>query len=158
MNKKFPFVEIPSHLLNILGEPDKGTRLYRVFGREEDVRPWFDAICEVTPGLGSMSPGGIYAYVKVSRPAVHKRLKEGRLTGFFFHQVMDGRFFKDRKRLDEGGRPFILIPVVEARAWAEELKERQELADEERSISDTTRKYDSIEKPPRSWRKSLRKD
>jgi len=33
MNKEFPFVEIPSHLLKHLGEADAGTRLYRVYGK-----------------------------------------------------------------------------------------------------------------------------
>ncbi len=158
MDKEFPFVTVPLHLIEHFGEPDPGTRLYRKYGDEGDMRAWFDAVCEVCKGPGSMSPGGISGYVKVSRPAVHKRLKEGRLTGFFFHQVKEGRFFKDRKRLAEGGRPYCYIPVVEARAWAEELKERADLAMEERSIPPTTQEHDSIIKAPRDWRKKLKKD
>jgi hypothetical protein len=103
-----------------------------------------------------MSPGGVSGYVKVSRPAVHKRLKEGRLTGFFFHQVTDGRFFKDRKRLEDGGRPYIYMPVVEARAWAQQLKEREDLANEEGSISHETHKHDGILKAPRNWKKKIK--
>ena len=128
MNKEFPFVEIPSHLLKYLGKPDPHTRLYRVFGEESDVEAWFQAVWEICKDGGSISTGGVCGYVKVSRPAVHKRLKEGRLTGFFFHQIEEGRFFKGRKKLAEGGRPYILIPVSECKAWAEELKERKELA------------------------------
>lgn len=131
MDKEFPFVKISCDQLKHLGEPDQGTRLYRAYGTEADHADWFDAVCEVCEGLGSVSPGGVSGYVKVSRPAVHKRLKEGRLTGFFFHQVREGRFFKDRKKLAEGGRPYIYIPVVEARAWAQELKKRKQLAGSE---------------------------
>jgi len=49
-----------------------------------------------------------------------------------------------------------LIPVSECKAWAEELKERKELALEEQSIPETTRKYDSVEKAPRDWKKTIK--
>ena len=153
MAKEFPFVEVPAHLLKLVGKPDPGTRLYRRYGTEADLAPWFEAVWEICKGKGSVSPGTVSAYAKVSRPAVHKRLREGRLTGFFFHQTKPGRFFKDRKTLDKGGRPYIFIPVTESKAWAEELKERQDLAREDRKIPETTRKYDGIIKAPRNWRK-----
>ena len=158
MGKDFPFVRIKKELLKRLGRPDPGTRLYRAYGTEADSEAWFDAVWEVCDDEKAISPGGVAMYVKVSRPAVHKRLKEGRLTGFYFHQTKEGRFFKGRKKLDEGGRPYIFIPVSECKAWAEELKERKELTEEEMSIPETTRKYDSVEKPPRGWRKSIKEE
>jgi hypothetical protein len=158
MKKVFPFIKIPSELLDRLGEPDPGTRLYRKIGTEADTEAWFQAVFEVCEeGGGTISPGGVTRYVKVSRPAVHKRLKEGRLTGFLFHRVEDRRFLKGQK-LVEGGHPYILIPVSECRAWGDELRDRRELAKEEMSIPPTTTKHDAVLKPPPDWKKRIKKD
>jgi hypothetical protein len=126
MKKDFPFVQIPEHLKKFIGEPDPGIRLYRAYGGEEDMDKWFDAVVEICHGEGSVSPGGAAGYAKVSRPAVHKRLKEGRLTGFLFHVMENGKFFKDKKKLIDGGRPYSYIPVSECKTWANELKKRRD--------------------------------
>jgi hypothetical protein len=154
MNKEFPFVEIPANLLERVGRPDPETRLFRAYGSEADIGKWYEAVWEICRGEGSISPGGVSGYVKVSRPAVHKRLKEGRLTGFFFHLIVEPRFFKGRKKLEEGGRPYIEIPVVEAKAWAEELASRKGLLEEEQSIPPTSQKYDGVLRSPRNRGKS----
>ena len=125
MAKEFPFINIPNHLRTSVGNPDEGTRIYRRYGSEDDVEDWFNAVCDICQGDGTVSPGGVSMYVKVSRPAVHKRLKEGRITGFMFHTVKNGRFFKGRKKLQDGGTPLICIPVSECKAWAEEMKNRR---------------------------------
>jgi hypothetical protein len=155
MLKDFPFVDIPEHLLKHVGKPDPGTRLFRAYGSEAELTKWFEATWEICRGEGAVSPGGVCGYVKVSRPAVHKRLKEGRLTGFFFHLVIEGRFFKGRKKLAEGGHPYAMIPVLEAKAWAEELSNRKELLEEAQSIPPTTKKHDGILESPRNWRKEI---
>jgi molybdopterin/thiamine biosynthesis adenylyltransferase len=126
LKHNFPFVEIPNYMKNRIGKKDPCTRLFRRQGTEEEVSEWFESICEICEGLGVLSPGGVSMYVRVSRPAVHKRLKEGRLTGFFFHQVSDGKLFKDRKKMQDGGLPYCFIPVSECKAWAEELRIRRE--------------------------------
>lgn len=151
LKKDFPFVEIPSHLTDRIGEPDKGTRLYRRYGTENDSRDWFDAVCEICEGLGSVSPGGVSMYAKVSRPAVHKRLKEGRLTGFLFHIIKDGKFLKHRKKMQDGGFPYCFIPVSECKAWAQELKVSRNKVDYEQNTSD------KFMKPPRTYRKKIKK-
>lgn len=125
LSPDFPFVHIPGHLSDRIGNPNEGTRLYRRYGKESEIEDWFDAVYEICQGNGSVSPGGVAMYVRVSRPAVHKRLKEGRLTGFLFHQIEEGRFFKGRKRLKDGGMPYCCIPVSECKAWAEEMKKRR---------------------------------
>lgn len=158
MSKEFQFVKIPPHLAKQLGEPDSGTRLHRAYGSEADMEAWFEAVWEVCEEEKAISPGGVAGYVKVSRPAVHKRLKEGRLTGFFFHLIKEGRFFKGKKKLAEGGRPYIFIPVSECKAWAEELKERKGLAKEEMSIPETTKKHDAVLKAPLDWERRIKKD
>lgn len=152
MTKEFPFVEIPNHLKEVVGNPDEGTKIYRRFGTEEDIEEWFNAVCEICHGDGSVSPGGVSMYAKVSRPAVHKRLKEGRLTGFMFHKIKNGKFLKSRKKLDEGGHPYICIPVSECKAWAEKMKKRRgETIEPERKLKSN----EQFNKPPKNWRSKI---
>jgi len=62
-------------------------------------------------------------YAPVSRAAVHKRLKEGKLTGFFFHVTHRRRNFFG---LDLSTRELAIgfIPVSECKAWRAELEQR----------------------------------
>ena len=70
-----------------------------------------------------VSPGGVSMFAPVSRAAVHKRLKEGRITAFCFHVVHDEKtFFGTTRKAKE--RPYIYIPISECKAWAKELQER----------------------------------
>ncbi|HWR59591.1 MAG TPA: hypothetical protein VN328_11950 [Thermodesulfovibrionales bacterium] len=157
VDKNFPFVVIPDDLRQSLGKQDPGTRVFRAYGSEEDCKKWFESVLKICRGEGSVSPGGVSMYAGVSRPAVHKRLKEGRLTGFFFYLLEGGKLFKDRKKISEGGRPYIYIPVSESKAWAEELKRRpsrMETQDEEVSRDDVK---GTIMKAPRGWRKRLKR-
>jgi len=115
-------VQIPKEIAHIFGECDPGTRIYRATGTEEENGLWFDAICSVCPD-GTVSPGGAGMYAPVSRPAVHKRMKDGKLTAFLFHVT--------RKKVNWLGRPrevrtspYVYVPVVELKAWALEIKAR----------------------------------
>ena len=69
----------------------------------------------------AVTRGAVSLYVPVGRAAVHKRLKEGRLTGFFYE-------ITHRKRSLFGGSKEVreldvaLIPVSECQGWADELK------------------------------------
>jgi hypothetical protein len=121
MSTEFPFVEIPEELFSIIGEPDPGTRLYRQVGSREESGKWFGAICDYVGQ--TVSPGGVVMYVKASRSAIYKRLKEGRLSAFCFHvlkpemRIFGGRYYRSS--------PFIYIPVEEAKAWGKEQAARQ---------------------------------
>ena len=81
------YIKIPSHYLPIIGEADEGTRMYRAYSSDVSFMVWWDAICEICGEESSVSPGGVAMYIKVSRAGVHKRMKEGRLTAFMFHDV-----------------------------------------------------------------------
>ena len=156
MKKDFPFVEIPDALREIVGEPDPDTRMYRAYGSQDNVAEWFDTVSEICPE-GTVSPGGVSMYAGVSRPGVHKRLKEGRLTGFFYHTVKDGLFFKDRKKLEDGGRPYGLIPVSECRAWHQELKNKRDRTEADKEAAgdgDWDGKF--LDKPLKNWRNKVR--
>ena len=121
MDENFPFVEIPDEALEVIGKPDPGTRLYRASGPEEGSGPWFEIVDLV--GGPTVSPGGAGMFAPVSRAAVHKRLKEGKLTAFCFHvtSTRTSIFGKPRKVRE---MPFVYIPSSELKAWAVELEER----------------------------------
>lgn len=127
MDKDFPFIDIPEQYKNIIGQPDQNSRLYRAYGDRRVLVKWIEAVNEICGQESNVSPGGAASIVGVTRAAVHKRLKEGRLTGFCFYVVEDAEiFFLKFTRLEESGRPNICdIPVVECLAWAEDLDARR---------------------------------
>lgn len=142
-------VEIAQRLLPLVGEPDKGTRLYRAYAEVEDFERWFEVVCEICEPDGSVSPGGVSMYARVSRAGVHKRLREGRLTGFVFHKMRRTKIL--RRRTVEEGRAIILIPVAECRAWAALLKSRlsqDEAAREAYGDGDYVGRF--LDEPPRT--------
>jgi hypothetical protein len=104
-----------------VGEPDVGTRVFRREGLESECGEWFQALDRFTGPL--VSPGGVSMFAPVSRAAVHKRLKEGRMTAFCFHAIATKTGFFGRKKTVRES-PLVYIPVSECKAWAEELKER----------------------------------
>ena len=62
-------------------------------------------------------------YCPVSRAAVYKRIKEGRLSLFLFHVTRrKTALFGGKKVVRE--MPYGYIPVSEVRAWRNELEER----------------------------------
>jgi hypothetical protein len=67
--------------------------------------------------------GGAAARAGVSRAAVHQRLKDGKLTGFFYYSTKPRRFLfgapKTKRELSLG-----YIPVSECLAWRKELEKR----------------------------------
>jgi hypothetical protein len=117
----FPFVEIPEELEAIVGKRKPGTRIYRRDGSQEESSVWFDLLTEI---IGpSVSPGGVGMYCPVSRAAVYKRIKEGKLSIFLFHVTYrKTTLFGKNKILRD--HPYGYIPASEARAWREELEER----------------------------------
>jgi len=117
----FPFIEIPEELYPIVGKPDPGTRLYRRDGSQEEASVWFELLTEI---IGpSVSPGGAGMYCPVSRAAVYKRVKEGKLSMFLFHVTWrQTTLFGKNKILREN--PYGYIPASELRAWRDELEKR----------------------------------
>jgi hypothetical protein len=118
---EFPFVEIPQELERIVGKPDPGTRMYRRDGSQEESSVWFDLLTEI---IGpSVSPGGVGMYCPVSRAAVYKRIKEGKLSIFLFHVTSRTTTLFGKNKILRGN-PYGYVPASEARAWREELEER----------------------------------
>ncbi|MEM7147124.1 MAG: hypothetical protein AAF591_18540 [Verrucomicrobiota bacterium] len=118
---RFPFVKIPIEAQKVFGVPDGGTRVYRAEGTEGEAGEWYDAVTAVAGP--TVSPGGASMFAPVSRPAVHKRVKEGNLTAFCFHvtRTRKGLFGKQRKARET---PFVYVPISELKAWAHELEAR----------------------------------
>ena len=112
-------VDIPKELLPFVGTPDPGTRIYRTEGDSDECATWFDKLVEAY--LDSVvSPGGVSMFAPVSRAAVHKALREGRLTAFLFHEVKQRRSLFGTQRAHRKN-PFIYIPVIECKGWAKAL-------------------------------------
>ncbi|MCG8602494.1 MAG: hypothetical protein MI807_20275 [Verrucomicrobiales bacterium] len=121
MEEDFPYVVIPEEALPAIGTPDPGTRLYRTWGPEEGSGPWFEAMTAIVGP--TVSPGGASMFAPVSRAAVHKRIKEGKLSAFCFHveSTRASLFGKQRKKRNT---PYVYIPASELKAWAVELEDR----------------------------------
>lgn len=118
---KDPYIQVPAEIEHIFGPKDEGTRIYRTDGNEAENAIWFEAVNEVAGSV--VSPGGAGMFAPVSRAAVHERMKEGKLTAFFFTVKRESTNIMGRPR-ESRGTPFIFIPVSELKAWAEEIKER----------------------------------
>ncbi|AOS43708.1 hypothetical protein Verru16b_00761 [Lacunisphaera limnophila] len=121
MSTEFPFVVVPEELHKVFGVPVPGTHLFHKEGPQEETSFWADAVFHLAGPC--VSPGGVSMYAPVSRAAVHKRLKDGKLSGFFFH-------INQRKRnffgVDLSTRELAIgyIPVSECKAWKAELEQR----------------------------------
>lgn len=119
METAFPFVEIPEDLYPVLGRPEPGTRIYHMVGAEEESGPWFEALTDV---IGpSVSPGGVSMFCPVSRAAVHKRLKESRLSAFYFETTHHATTLFGKRR-PKRETALCYIPVSECKAWKAELE------------------------------------
>lgn len=134
MKTDFPYIEIPEHLSTLIGDPDRGTRMYRQYGTEDEMSTWFDAVVEICKPEGSVSPGGAAGYARVSRAGIHKRMKQGRLTAFLFNVVEDSKLLKGVKKLADGRMPYVYIPVSECKAWRKQLERAPESAEKEKEI------------------------
>jgi len=122
MSTEFPFVKIPPELAGRFGKPDEGTRMYRVKGSYENCGRWYDALHSM-PGESFVSPGGVSMYVPVSRAAVHKRMKQGKLTAFLYQVTHKVKTFWGTER-EARTTPFVYIPVSECKAWTKEIEQR----------------------------------
>jgi hypothetical protein len=117
----FPFVRIPPEFEFIIGKCDPGTRIFRREGSQEESSMWFDLLTEI---IGpSVSPGGVGMYCPVSRAAIYKRIKEGNLSIFWFTVTHRKTTLFGRSRIGRGD-PYGYVPVIEARAWRQELEVR----------------------------------
>ena len=126
---QFPFIEVPPELRRIVGEPTPGTRAYRREGTYKECGAWFEALGEHYKGDVGLSTNGVIMFVPVSRAGVHKRIREGKLTAFFFYVTHDETtLFGATRKAKE--RPFIVVSVSECKAWAEELKRRVGFVDD----------------------------
>jgi hypothetical protein len=142
------FVEIPEHLIEIVGVLDPGTRLYRAYGTEKDSTKWFDAVFEICQGDGAVSPGGAAGYAKVSRPGVHQKLKAGGLTGFVYH--VESESFFGKKQLSANASTYCFIPVSECKEWAQELaKKRDKLEVNKEAMGDGNFNDMYLDTPPK---------
>jgi hypothetical protein len=126
---QFPFIEVPKDLHKIVGEPTPGTRAYRREGTHAECGQWIEDLGLHYKGDVGISPAGVTMFVPVQRAAVHKRIKEGKLTAFFFYITrIDSTFFGSKRKVKL--RPYILLSMSECKAWVAEMKRRMGYVDE----------------------------
>ncbi len=82
---QFPFIEVPKELHKLVGEPTPGTRAYRREGSFKECGEWLEKLGEYYKGDVGLSTSSVVLFVPVSRASVYKRIKEGKLTAFFFY-------------------------------------------------------------------------
>jgi hypothetical protein len=117
----FPYVQVPEKLLAVVGDREPDTRIYRKSGPEEQSGYWFDVLMDQYGQL--ISPGGVSMYAPVSRAAVHKRMKEGKLTCFLYLSTHRKRgLFGTEREVRESNMSY--IPVSECKAWGKEIMQR----------------------------------
>ena len=126
---EFPFIEVPEDLRKIVGEPTSGTRAYRREGTHAECGQWIEDLGLHYKGDVGISPAGVTMFVPVQRAAVHKRIKEGKLTAFFFYITnVESTFFGTKRKVKL--RPYILLSMSECKAWVAEMKRRMGYVDE----------------------------
>ena len=126
---EFPFIEVPKDLRKIVGEPTPGTRAYRREGTHAECGQWIEDLGLHYKGDVGISPAGVTMFVPVQRAAVHKRIKEGKLTAFFFYITrIEDTFFGSKRKVKM--RPYILLSLSECKAWVAEMKRRMGYVDE----------------------------
>lgn len=126
---QFPFIEVPQELRRIVGDPTPGTRAYRREGTFAECGQWYQTLGEHYKGDVGLSPSGVSMFVPVTRAAVHKRIREGKLTAFIFYITREEKSFLGVKRKAKL-RPYIFLSVIECQAWAAEMKRKAGYVDE----------------------------
>ena len=126
---QFPFITVPKELHEVVGYPTPGTRAYRREGTHAQCAEWFEVLGEYYKGDVGLSTNGVVLFVPVSRAGVHKRIKEGKLTAFFFYVTDEETTLFGAKRKAKQ-RPYIAVSVSECKAWAAEMKRKVGYIDE----------------------------
>jgi hypothetical protein len=120
---EFPYLKITKELLKTVGPADEETRIFRQSGNHMDFICWVNDLREVLKG-NVMPATWVPTYVGVSRAAVHKRIKSGRLTMFVFEHVeleLNLRF----KHVERKKGEFAYCVRTECEAWFDEIRRRE---------------------------------
>jgi hypothetical protein len=125
----FPFIEVPKELRPIVGNPTPGTRAYQREGTFQECGEWLEKLGEYYKGDVGLSTSSVVLFVPVSRASVYKRIRDGKLTAFFFYVThQETRLFGAKRKAKE--RPFIVVSVSECKAWAQEMKRKVGFVDD----------------------------
>ena len=145
---QFPFIEVPKDLRKIVGEPTPGTRAYRREGTHAECGQWIEDLGLHYKGDVGISPAGVTMFVPVQRAAVHKRIKEGKLTAFFFYITrVESTFFGTKRKVKL--RPYILLSMSECKAWVAEMKRRMGYVDEPKTEKEAKEALEFAETDPK---------
>lgn len=115
-------MSVPNDLQIVVGKYDNETKSYNAYGNEGQVGYWYEALIKCFGGV--VAANEVSMFVPASRMAIHKRVKEGRLTVFNFHSepATKGLFFNKKEKRE---RAYTFVPICECRSWANEIKARK---------------------------------
>ena len=97
-----PMMISNSLVLGLVGEPTPGTRAYRREGTFKECGEWLEKLGEYYKGDVGLSTSSVVLFVPVSRASVYKRIKEGKLTAFFFYVTHEETTVVRRKAQSQG--------------------------------------------------------
>ena len=121
MLTKYSFLTpIHKRLYRIFGKPEPGTTIYKEKGPFHVAQAWYYAL-KLAVGDVIAVPS-VSLYIPISRNAIHKRIKEGRLSCFQFKI----EYSKDDKVSESLARerPHAFVPVSECEVWLQEFNDR----------------------------------
>lgn len=119
MEQEFPYLKIKPNLLKVVGPPDEDTRIFRQSGIQMSFHSWMFNLQDEMKG--NLIPSNwVPEFVGVSRAAVHKRIKAGRLTMFVF-DLMDHKLTVLMKYKEVRICDFSYCVRSECFAWYEEI-------------------------------------
>lgn len=113
-------ISIPSKLHVAFGEP--GSTTPNVFEQEGDVwhaLSWFNVLRKVVGEVVALPT--VSLLVPVSRNAIHKRIKEGKLSVFKYTVIESGEGVSESLNR---GRPHAFVPVLECKLWFQDMHDR----------------------------------
>ncbi len=151
----FPYVEVPDEALAVVGERMEGTRIYEQWGSPEDGAHYLDFISRLYGGL--VSPGRGSEIVGVTRAAVHKRMKAGKLTAFLYRSSIDRIKLGPFKVPDAKVTPCCYIPTSELLAWREEILNRARAKIEAMTTTESDESMSFMCKSIRDAKRELKK-
>src|ERR1700722_12500658 len=115
MSTDFPFVEVSKNLQRYVGKVKKGKHEYEAEGDEDKYRDWVEVLVEQKE-LPLVTFTWAPIYVGVSREAVYKRCREGKLTIFYFYINQSVPLLKRFKYVKSS---YAFLSLSELKAWRE---------------------------------------
>ncbi len=119
-------IRIPKELHVAFGSPSPNSpTVYQKEGGVNHAQDWYRALRQVVGDVVALP--SVSLFVPVSRNAIHKRVKQGKLSCFKF-KISEGD--PDVSASLNRERPHAFVPVIECKLWYQEFHDRSLLRSE----------------------------